>query len=393
MVASFRSAASAKLAVRVATDRLPQAAAPDLGGLILRIDAQGVVLDYGAAEVDGADPDREKLQARRIDQLLPREVAAAAVRALAAAIESGTAQRIAYASPVAGNRPRHFEARFAPTHGGQCLVTIAAIAAPKTAEALLRSAKKKTTRPRAPRAADLRPTNPRTGGRRLEGEGGDRQRSERALRESEERYRRLVEAGPDAIVIHEAGRIRFASARAAVLAGLADPRELIGRPITEFLHPAERAAEAAPVRRRPEEGDVVDVQETLFQRVNGEPIPVEVTAVAIAEGGRPAVQVVIRDIRKRTRAQQALRESEERYRRLIQTAPIALLTHRQGRIRFANAKAIDLLGVGLPSALKNRSLISFVCDEDRPVVRLRMRRARERRGLVEQGLTLETSHR
>ena len=364
------------MTVRLGTDQSPQAAPPDLGGLILRVNAQGVVLDFGAAEANGAILERGELLARRIDQVLPGEIAAVVMQALVAALESGTAQRIAYASPDTGEEPRHFEARFAPTRGGQCLVVIAAIPGSRTAAASRRSPKK-TTRPRAPRAADLR-----TASRSLEREAGKRQGIQRTLRESEERYRRLVEAGPDAILIHQAGRIRFASARAAKLAGVTDPRELVGRPITEFLRPADRLTELAPARR-PEDGDLVEVRETLFQRVNGAPIPVEVTAVAIAEGGRPAVQAVIRDIRKRTRAHQALRESEERYRRLIQTAPIALLTHRQGRIRFANAKALDLLGVGLSSALKNRSLLSFVCAGDRPVVRLRMRRARERRGPVQ----------
>ena len=365
------------MTVRLGTDQSPQAAPPDLGGLILRVNAQGVVLDFGAAEANGAILERGELLARRIDQVLPGEIAAVVMQALVVALESGTAQRIAYASPDTGEEPRHFEARFAPTRGGQCLVVIAAIPGSRTAAASRRSPKK-TTRPRAPRAADLR-----TASRSLEREAGKRQGIQRTLRESEERYRRLVEAGPDAILIHQAGRIRFASARAAKLAGVADPRELVGRPIAEFLRPADRLTELAPARRRPEDGDLVEVRETLFQRVNGAPIPVEVTAVAIAEGGRPAVQAVIRDIRKRTRAHQALRESEERYRRLIQTAPIALLTHRQGRIRFANAKALDLLGVGLSSALKNRSLLSFVCTGDRPVVRLRMRRARERRGPVQ----------
>ena len=207
--------------------------------------------------------------------------------------------------------------------------------------------------------------------------------TEQALRESEERYRRLVEASPDAIVIHHDGRIRFANLRAAELAGVAGPGELVGRPIADLLDRIGPLDHEPGTRRRADRGAVAEAREARIQRADGQPIPVEVTAVAIADGGRPAVQIVLRDISKRKRAQEALRESEERYRGLIQTAPIALLIHRQGRIRFANAKASELFGVGVPSALRGRSLISFVWHEDRPIVRLLMRRLRERRGLAE----------
>ncbi len=54
---------------------------------------------------------------------------------------------------------------------------------------------------------------------------------EQALKESEQRYRRLVELSPDAIVVHSLGKIVFANPAAARLAGATDPQELIGKPI------------------------------------------------------------------------------------------------------------------------------------------------------------------
>ena len=77
----------------------------------------------------------------------------------------------------------------------------------------------------------------------------ERTRAEEALRESEERYRRLVELSPDGIAIHAEGQLVFVNQQGLRLLGLDDPEEALGRPVLEFIHPDDRAFVEQRVRR------------------------------------------------------------------------------------------------------------------------------------------------
>ena len=147
-----------------------------------------------------------------------------------------------------------------------------------------------------------------------------------ALRESEERYRRLVESSPDAIVIHVDGRIVFVNEAAVRLGGARAPDQLVGRTLLDFVHPDYREVVGERIRRATIEGKEVPVIEEKFVRVDGVTIDVEVSSIPFTYQGRPGAQVVIRDITERKRAEEALRQSEERYRSLVYSARDAIFT-------------------------------------------------------------------
>ena len=65
----------------------------------------------------------------------------------------------------------------------------------------------------------------------------DRKKSEEALRESEERYRQLVEISPDAVIIHQEGKITYLNPAALSLLGAKDANELLGKPVLDTIHP------------------------------------------------------------------------------------------------------------------------------------------------------------
>src|SRR5687768_11908576 len=67
-----------------------------------------------------------------------------------------------------------------------------------------------------------------------------RQRVPSALRESEERYRQLVELSPDGILIHTNGDIRFANKGLADLLRVQSSDELVGMPVMDIVHPDSR---------------------------------------------------------------------------------------------------------------------------------------------------------
>ena len=133
-----------------------------------------------------------------------------------------------------------------------------------------------------------------------------RKQSEAALRESEERYRRLIAQSFDAVVIHQEGRIVFANDIAARMVKAMSPAEMIGRPIIDFVDPAFSAIVRERIKVMSETGAAVSLIEERFRCVDGSTIDVEVIATGALLEGKPAVQVVARDISERKRTEEAL---------------------------------------------------------------------------------------
>jgi len=136
-------------------------------------------------------------------------------------------------------------------------------------------------------------------------------RAVRALRESEERYRRLIELLPDAVAVHQDGRIRMVNQVGVRMLGYESPEEVIGRPALDFVHPDNHAVVRERIRAQLERGNRVPPLEERFLRKDGSVIPVEVTAAPFMLGGRPASLVVIRDISARKRLEEELRQAQK----------------------------------------------------------------------------------
>ncbi len=139
----------------------------------------------------------------------------------------------------------------------------------------------------------------------------EQKRALEALEESEERYRALVELSPDGIVIHQGGVVVFANRRAAQTLGYASPDEMVGRPVMSFVHPDYRAMVTKRVARALELWEPAPPAEEVFLRADGSTVEVEVTAAPMSWSGRPAMQVVVRDISARRAMEERLRQAQK----------------------------------------------------------------------------------
>ncbi len=139
----------------------------------------------------------------------------------------------------------------------------------------------------------------------------ERKLSEAALRESEERYRNLVELSPDAIAIHSEGKFVFLNTAGARLLGAATSEQIIGKKVIDIVHPDSRELVEERIRQQREEGKTVPLIEEKLIRLDGSLIDVEVAAMPFTYLGRPGMQVIARDITGRKRLEEKLRKAHD----------------------------------------------------------------------------------
>ncbi len=190
-----------------------------------------------------------------------------------------------------------------------------------------------------------------------------RWQAERALSESEERYRQLVEISPDAIIIHQEGKIVFLNPAALTMLGVTDPRELLGKAILDMIYPDFRDA----VRRnigRDLQGEMTPPIEVEMIRVDGTTITVEGRGVKTTFQGKPAIQVAIRDTTERRRSAAKLRESEDKYQFFINRALDGIIVVQDDIIKVCNQRAAGFYG-DLVEKIVGRRFIDFIHPDAR----------------------------
>jgi PAS domain S-box-containing protein len=145
----------------------------------------------------------------------------------------------------------------------------------------------------------------------------ERKRAEEALKESEERYRVLVEFSPNSICVHRDGKLLYVNPAGVRLFGATDPAELVGRSVLDFIHPDSLPVVTERIRQVGA-GETVPLIEEKFVTLNGEVRDVEVTSIPIIYERAPAAQVIIRDITERKQGE-ALLAGEKRLLEMIAT--------------------------------------------------------------------------
>jgi len=150
----------------------------------------------------------------------------------------------------------------------------------------------------------------------------DRKRSERLLLENEERYRKLVEVAPDAIILHKEGKIIFLNPSAVKTMGAISSEQMVGKNIREFIH-SEYLENTNKRLKLLYSGDfdVLPVTEIKIIRCDSTIIDAEISTVIFSSQGDKIVQVVARDITDRKKTQEALKVSENKFRTLVENIP------------------------------------------------------------------------
>jgi len=131
--------------------------------------------------------------------------------------------------------------------------------------------------------------------------------AERAIRESEERYRRLIDLCPDGIMVHVDDKIVFCNTKMAEILGAESPQQVIGGSAIKFV-PSEDRDTALDRHNQALGGKILPPRETAYQRFDGAAIDVETSLAVVTWRGNPAFLALTRDITERKRHEAQLRQ-------------------------------------------------------------------------------------
>ncbi|NKB22050.1 MAG: PAS domain S-box protein [Alphaproteobacteria bacterium] len=188
----------------------------------------------------------------------------------------------------------------------------------------------------------------------------ERKLAEAAYQESEERFRKIVDLSPEALMIYAEEELVFANQAFLKQVGANTIDDVLGKMREDFIDPKDH--EHLRQRR-------VDVQSGLGRnelievtrlRLDGSPYYGEVAAAPMLWKGKPAVQVVCRDITDRKRAEEAVRESEERYRGIVDMSPEAAIVFVDRKLVFANKAFLTQVGATSLDDVIGRQSIDFI---------------------------------
>jgi PAS domain S-box-containing protein len=189
----------------------------------------------------------------------------------------------------------------------------------------------------------------------------DRKKSEKALKESEERFRVLSEASFEGIVIHENGIIIDANKTFTELFGY-EYDQILGINVLELATPECRGLIKQNIL-----SDFEGRYEAMGLRKDGSAFPGELRGRKIIYKGRKVRITAVRDLSEQKKAEEELRKSEEQHRILFENANMSIFVTQDGKMKFINPQTEKITGLS-KEKLMERPFYDLIHPEDRDMV-------------------------
>ncbi|NOZ62352.1 MAG: PAS domain S-box protein [Calditrichaeota bacterium] len=213
----------------------------------------------------------------------------------------------------------------------------------------------------------------------------EKQKALVALRESENKFKSIANAAQDAILMMDLeGKISFWNEAATRIFGY-QPEEALGKELHKLVVPPqyyENYRQGFKKYRKTREGDAFGklLELTAFKK-DGTEFPVELTLSNAEIDNERHTVGIIRDISDRKVAEDALRESEKRYRTIFNnTGTAMLLVDEDKTILFANNEFAKFAGLPLAEIIEHKKFTDFILPEDRPRMEEYHRQRRQKSG-------------
>jgi diguanylate cyclase (GGDEF)-like protein/PAS domain S-box-containing protein len=145
----------------------------------------------------------------------------------------------------------------------------------------------------------------------------NRKHMEKTIKASEQRYRHLIELSPAAIFVHKKGQLVFLNPAAIKLLGAGSSKYILGKPLQKFWLEDYKQLMQAQFHQASKNGGILEPIEHKLIRVDDQTIEMASTFTPVIYEAEPAIMTTGIDITERKQAEQALKESEARYKQLL----------------------------------------------------------------------------
>ena len=192
---------------------------------------------------------------------------------------------------------------------------------------------------------------------------GERKRAETSLRQSEERYRSLVDNAPIGIFVNENGRFAYVNREMQRILKATGVEQLIGRPVFERIAPEFHAVVKDRIHELMDNGQPVPSLDEQYVRLDGSRVDVAVTAIPTFFDGTPVVQVLVLDIAERKRMEEALRQRERDLRAAVEERERISQDLHDGILQSLFAMGLTLETAKSMMSPRNRQTLSPSIDQ------------------------------
>lgn len=197
----------------------------------------------------------------------------------------------------------------------------------------------------------------------------EEEKDEQALKESEERYRTLIEFNPDTILVHSNGEILFINKAGVELLGASSEKDLLGKSIYDFIDIPYWEAVKERIKKAHETNRASSILEEKLIGLDGRIIYAGVATMPITYMGRQANQVVVRNITEIKRMEEELRKSDEQLRKITNNISDMLVqANEKFEFVYVSPASIKILGYEPDELLRYNSL-ELVHPDDLEIVK------------------------
>ncbi|MDQ6974067.1 MAG: PAS domain S-box protein, partial [Mariprofundaceae bacterium] len=174
----------------------------------------------------------------------------------------------------------------------------------------------------------------------------ERKQHEAALQASEAQYRHLVERSPNAVMVHQAGKLCFSNPAGIALFGAESMDDLMGRSVMTCVHPDYHNIVLKRMKKELDDGEVVPLIEERLIRLDGSEFWAEVTGIPIQYEGAAAGLLIARDITDKKQAEMQLRQEKRKMQTILEYAPIGIwMLDMDGSVQLVNKAFTNILGI------------------------------------------------
>jgi len=195
----------------------------------------------------------------------------------------------------------------------------------------------------------------------------ERKKAELALKESEEMFRFIFEGAIDGILLADPDTGKFHMANPSICSMLGYSEEELLAMGVDDIHPADALQQVHEALKKQISGDEPLAQDLPVLLKDGRVIICDIGSSIVQLKGRQFVMGFFRDNTDRTYALEALRHSEEKYSKLVESSMDGIVIHQNAVIKFVNRAGLGMLGYSEEEIIEH-NILDFIAPEHRELV-------------------------